>query len=79
MDKSQVITVTIEVTDGVEPAQVVDLINKTLSAYSYQGDGYVVGYTEGIPAHAVAGEIYVPEVPGTSIEIGTVTLVTESK
>jgi hypothetical protein len=77
----QTINVTVEVTDGVDPQAIVDAINELTTGPSWdsrsQGDdaGYYLGVTKGTPAHAVAGEIYVPAVPGVEVRVGRVTLV----
>lgn len=73
MDNAQLITVTVEVTDGVAPQDAVDTINQSLSvAY---GPGFFAGTTASTPAHAVEGEPYVAGTPGTDVYVGAVTLV----
>lgn len=72
MNNAQLITVTVEVTEGVDPQAVVDVLNGTLSSTER---GYWAGSTAGTPAHAVEGEPYRAGTPGQDVYVGTVTLV----
>lgn len=75
MQDAQKITVTVEVTEGIDPAAVVAAINRYTGA-DRDGDGAMfLTSTEGTPAVMIPGEPFVPGTAGTPIYLGLVTLV----
>ena len=68
----QTIKMDVIVTEGLEPATVVELINNRLIETIY--DGFYVGVAGGTPEVKIPGEIYVPGTLGKAVYVTRVEL-----